>query len=241
MKSFRFSHVFSLGLIVNCLWLCPETASADTISIFSNTTNWRLSTQNPINNSVPWPGVAALPAAGTFTLIPVAGAAHVFHVPGSTNLFAGSGIRFYRTDFNLGAFSTLTADLRISVDNSVHIFINGQALALEGSLSSANFANSIHHRLFIDAAGNVTNGFMSGDSFDSFAATFPAANWNVGTNEIILAIRNLSGGDAGGFSFGLDLTTTAVVTPAPEPFAVNLLGFGVLSLFGYGWRHRKSA
>lgn len=42
---------------------------------------------------------AALPGPATFTVGTTAGAGHVANVAGSTNIFSGSGVRYYRTTF----------------------------------------------------------------------------------------------------------------------------------------------
>ena len=74
---------------------------------------------------------AALPGPATFTVTPTTNnVTHIANVAGSTNLFSDSGVRYYRTTFSLPSFSTISADIQLSVDNDVHIFINGAALAL---------------------------------------------------------------------------------------------------------------
>jgi hypothetical protein len=223
-------------------------ANAAVISIVSNTTDWRLSTFTATNDAVPWPGwLAPLPDAATYTLTPVRGAGHVHNVGGDAiNLAAGNGIRFYRTVFSLPAFTALTADVRMSVDNDMHIFVNGNPLALEGSLLLANFADAQDHRLFVAENGAVTNGFLGGQIFDSVTSPFPQSNWNSGgANEIVLVVRNLSGGDAGGLSFGIQVTTADLAVP--EPAALALLSLATLGFAGsirrrhdaFGHRPRK--
>ncbi len=103
----------------------------------------------------------------------------------------------------------------------------GNSLALEGSIASENFDNGIHHRIFVDNDGSVTNGYLGGDPFDSFTDPFLQTNWvNSGSNEVILAIRNNPPFDSGRFSFGLTIQTT----PVPEPSTFLLLTFGLVAL-----------
>jgi len=220
---------FTLAVAFSAALIDAAAASPTVVAVVSDPATWFESTVTATDDTFPgWPGVGAVPPAGTFTTATVAGAAHVDNVTGSTNLVAGSGVRFFRTTFFLPTFSSLIANLQVSVDNDVQVFINAAGLALEGSLSTDNFSNGIHHGLFIDSTGDVTNG---GDAFDSFTDPFPSGNWVGGDNEVILAVRNLSGGDAGGFSFRLDVATTPVGAPVPALLLLvisGLVGLGAL-------------
>ncbi|NUM35682.1 MAG: PEP-CTERM sorting domain-containing protein [Candidatus Brocadiae bacterium] len=198
---------------------------AANLTVVSNSTNWMQSTVYTIDNTNPgWPGVSSLPALNTYTITPTVGGAHVSNVSGATNLFSADGIRYYRSTFSLSAFTDITADFQISVDNDAQIFINGHAVALEGSLTGDNFNAAPHHRVFIASNNSVVNGYSGGQAFDWVAASFADSKWIVGSNEIVLAIRNLSGGDAGGFSFRMDLAVTEVV---PEPASFFMLSITI--------------
>ena len=207
-------------------------AHAVTINIFSNTTDWTESTVIDVYNPAGWPGVDPLdlPDAATFTLTPVAGAPQVDNVAGSTNIFAGAGIRYFRNSFNL-PYGINSADIQLSVDNDIQIFINRVDLALEGSRTSNNFSGGVHHRIFVDTDGSVTNGYLGGQSFDSF--TNPFFDLNGVEHELILAVRNKDGGDTGGFSFGMEIVST------PEPATMLLLGSGLIGLAGLRRKFRK--
>ena len=51
-------------------------------------------------------------------------------------------------------------------------------------------------------------------TFTSFTPNFASSNWIVGENALIRAVRNISGGDQGGFSFGMQVDATATPEPA---------------------------
>ncbi len=220
----RSARSILLGLGLLALGAAP--ASGETISILTNLSDWMRSSE--ITPSPPsgtfWDGVSVLPDASTFTVAVEGGAGHVANVEGSQNLFSASDVRFYQTIFALPAFGELTADLQISVDNDAQIFLNGFELAHEGSLLGENFSGLPHHRVFVGADGSVTNGYEGGDVFDRVAKSFPSSNWvSGGENTLTVAVRNLSGGDTGGFSLGLLLE---LLGPPPVPDLVPRLRLG---------------
>ncbi len=195
-------------------------AEAVQISVVSNT-GWRQSTQVETNDTHPgWPGSASLPSPVTYTVpTSVYTNVHVANVAGSTSLFSGSGVRYYRTTFALPAFSSVAADVRVSVDNDVQILINGHELALVGSLDMRNFLGPPHLQTYVGADGSVINGANGGDAFDRVAPSFPSSNWvSGGDNELVLVVRNLSGGDTGGLSFAM---TIEAAPPANRPPVAN--------------------
>ncbi len=222
----------TLAILTLSCALGTGPATAATISLVTNTTDWLLSTVVDTSNSndVPWSGASAfLPDVSTYTEIPVEGASYIFPVPGAAILFAGSDVSFYRATFSLAAFTAVTLDLSASFDNDLDIFINGHELALEGDFTSGNF-NDPNHRLFVASDGTVTNGYLGGLPFTvSTAASFPSSFFKVGANEIVLAVRNASGGDSGGVTVSADLVTTE----APEPSTCATLAVGALSLLGF--------
>ncbi len=209
-----------------------QFAFAASITLVSNTTQWLQSSTVLVDNNVPWSGVSSLPNASTYTITPTAGGTHVDGISGATNLFSANGIRFYQASFNLTSFSSIIADIRVAVDNDVHIFINGKFVALEGSLTGDNFSDGNPHRLLIGSSGAITNGYLGGQSFDSTAGTFSSSNWVIGTNTIVLAVRNLSPTDSGGLSFRMDISTVDMVVPEPNSLCC-------IALFLFAWLIKK--
>lgn len=200
-----------------------------TVTLVTSTADWRESTTNDTSNadSTPWPGAAFFPDASTYTITPTAGAAHVAVVPDATTLVGLSSVRFFRASFNLPNFDSLTADIRASFDNDLQIFINGHELALEGDLSGASFSLP-NHRLFVQTDGSVINGYEGGAGFSGgVAANFPASYFQAGANEVLLALRNLNGGDGGGVAFRAEFTMTGAGTNAlPDLMVTGVNGPG---------------
>ncbi|MDA1276614.1 MAG: MBG domain-containing protein [Verrucomicrobia bacterium] len=189
------------------------TITADVISVdTSNAANWKQSTSSYIDNTDPnWPGVTTpLPSAATYTV----NTAIQPLVAGFTGIVSGSGVTFYRSVFSLPSFATLTADLSALVDNNIQIFVNSKSLASFGT-DLCGFCSG-DFRLFIGTDGTVNNGYLGGGLFSSVQASFLQSAWiSGGANEIVVAVRNLGGGDTGGFRLSLVLTTTSPVNNAP--------------------------
>ncbi len=185
---------------------CAGLAGADQLSIYS-WTGWRQSTQVDYDDAVPWGGVSSLPAPGTFTEpTQVYTGPYLESVPWpNTPLYAGPGVRYFHALFDMPDFGNIVADLQISVDNDVEIYINRHLLARAGSLSVENFRGS---PLSVSlGSGGVDNGAFDLQPFDWAAPTSPRTNWiRGGINEVLLVVRNLSY-EPGGFSFVMNITT----------------------------------
>lgn len=213
----------SLGAIA-LLALCAGQAGADLLSLsITSATNWKQSTQVDYNDAVPWGGVSSLPAPGTFTLpTEVYTDPHVQSVGwGATTLYAGPGVRYFQGLLNIPEVASIAADLGISVDNDVEIYINRHLLVREGSLDPENFG-APHLSVSLGFAGQVDNGSFGNQPFDWAAPTFPATNWiSGGVNEVILVVRNLSGTDSGGFSFVMNIAAKTNNAPVANNDAVT--------------------
>lgn len=233
----RLPQCALLGLLAS---LAPGLASGAVITVASNATDWRQSTDVDSTSSMdfPWLGPAFLPDVSTYTLVPTEGWVAPTGVNGAAGLVVGEHVTFFRTSFNLPTFSTLTIDLQASFDNDLDIFFNGQELALEGDFSLNNFGAT--HRLFVAADGAVTNGYLGEWPFSTrVAASFPATIFNAGgTNELVVALRNI-GNDAGGLAFRADFTTDSAPSAVPEPASLTLLGVGVIAVVGCRMRRRR--
>ena len=197
-----------------------------TVTLGTDLTNWRVSTtiETTDADSVPWPGVTSLPEVSTFTDIPTEGAPHVTAVPGAANFASDSSVKFFRSTFTLPHFNTLAMDIRASFDNDLQIFINGHELALEGNYTLDNFAGP-NHRILVNQDGSINNGYEGGQVFSTSVATnFPSSFFQTGSNEVVLALRNNNGGDAGGVAFRADFVMTGVTNlPGPPVVIKNLL------------------
>jgi len=179
--------------------------SNQTLTLVTDLINWRESTTviSSNSNEQPWPGVSFLPPFATYTEVPVTGAPQLNAVPGATSIASGENVRFYRTTFDLPSFTTLSMEVRASFDNDLHIFINGHELALENSFTLGNFAGP-NHWLLVNPDGSIINGYNDGQKFSSTVASiFPSSFFQAGSNEVVLALRNLSS-DIGGVAFRAD-------------------------------------
>ncbi len=209
------------GLTVTC------TPDPNVLSLVSDS-DWKLSTTvtTATSNMYPWPGVASVPAASTFTLPAIVGQPypwnHVYAVPGSDVIKSASGVTYYRQTFNLSNNIGLSARFRMFVDDNMQIFINGHSVALEEDMGKVNYRTMNHDILFTDN-GQVNNGFNGGDMFDSYTNISMDNILQSGANEVVVAIRNrTSKRDKGGFSFRMDLGHMGVVPTVKSSPAGNV-------------------
>lgn len=165
---------------------------------------------SPSSYSGNWSGVSgALPLAATYTLPAVKGQPYSFHsidsVPDADVIVASNHTTYYRYEFDITKKDSLNARFRMNVDDAMEIYINGFFVALEGNTSTLNRRNP-NHDIQFNQDGSVSNGFMGGDAFNSHTFSSMSDIFVVGTNELVLVIRNQpKPGDLGGFSFRMDL------------------------------------
>jgi hypothetical protein len=189
---------------------CSDISGDNSIQIVSDG-SWTESTVIDSTSvfSFPWSGAPALPATATFNQPVDVGQPYpwvsIQPIPGSQVIRSFNYIRFYRKTFTLSSLNNLSARARMSVDDDMEIYINGKLLAREGSYAQSNFKGAPHD-LHIDSSG-TTNGFNGGDAFDFVSTLSLDSLFNIGNNEIILAVRNGIGNNRGGFTFALDLNT----------------------------------
>jgi hypothetical protein len=190
----------------------------------TNTTDWSLSTVNPLGGTGgTWTTLIAaadLPAINTYTdTVSVDSPSSVVtpgaNVLGVSSLFAGSGVSFFRTTFNL--FDITFASVALAVDNNVQVFINGSEVARLTPLVSANWASASLPAFNIQNDGSITD-------IVKFNKTFDFNDWNEGENEVVLAVRNLDIKDSGGIAFRMDVEGDAVEVPEPSTLAIFALG-----------------
>jgi hypothetical protein len=211
--------------------LGPQDLRATTV--LSNATQWALSTVRDSGGAPgAWAGpFPAPPAAATFTLPAPAGttgeiiaAGNDFGSGGTLNGDGGggnpTGVQYYRTLFTLQEIRDVTAHLVLAADNGARVFINGVEVARETSFLVENWARP-YSGLTINADGSLGGLTL----FDWTVSSF--INWQVGQNEVILAIRNpdSEGIPGGAIAFRMDIVYTV-----PEPCTLSLLALGSLAL-----------
>jgi len=189
------------------------------------------------------PGADPLPAASTFTVATQSATAGGIIAAGA-DFGAGSilgdggngsltGVQYYRTTFELEPFTEISANLVLAADNGAQVFINGTEVARETSYLVENWARP-YSTLTINPDGSISDVTL----FDQVAPSF--TGWRLGTNELIVALRNpdSEGLSAGAFALRMD-----VVSSVPEPGTLALFGLGacgLLVLIRRPWRQTSA-
>lgn len=188
---------------------CSDVPGDNSISIVSDST-WALSTSVDSSTALtfPWAGAPFVPSSSTFTLPVELGQPYGYPsipaVPGSEVVISEKHITYYRKTFPLTSLNQLGTRIRLSVDDDIEVYVNGHLLAAEYSFSQSSF-QGMPHDLLIDTLGNATNGYNGGDQFGYVSTTPLDSIFQVGDNEIILAVRNRVGNDRGGFTMVMDV------------------------------------
>jgi hypothetical protein len=199
------------------------------VRVGTNVGDWRRSTQTTSGGAAgTWDqsGVV-LPPAATYTeaVSPTSTSlmAHINNAAldlGVTGLVANPDVHYYRTTFDLETVQEVSAKLHLAVDNGAQVYINGQLVAAETSFVAANWG-----RPYSSLAIN-TNGSISGVTlFDQVAAGF--SGWQVGQNELVVAVRNPSteAAPAGGFALRMEVLT---VVPEPSSWVLGTVALAVV-------------
>ncbi len=225
---------------VDSLWLnkytftCSDLAtwsssssSSSSMTVVSNNT-WKKSTVSSATNYNlrPWQGRNdSLPNVSTFSINAEEGQPYGWNqmtpVTGTELVKTTGMITFFRKTFNVGSDQVSQARIRLKVDDDVEIYINNKFVAREGSGDGNNWSGTTVHDLLINGS-TYTNGNAGGYLFDSLSTLPVGSIFQTGTNSIILAIRNFTGYDKGGFSFRMDLEKGSVSAPTLSGAPVKL-------------------
>ena len=208
------------------------SGDCDVVDSCVSDSSWEKSTVvTPSNFSGFWGGVSSLPATATYTLSAMEGQPYGFHtidsVPGSRSIKTGNNITYFRKEFTMLDHVDIDSRFRMTVDDAMEIYINGQLIAREENVPVANRKVPGHDLNFAAGGPVFINGFAGGDLFDFVSLVDLDTVFVTGVNEVVLVVRNFSkSGDKGGFSFRMDLTKggSSVVKKsndnvAPEVFA----------------------
>lgn len=198
----------------------------DSIAVVSNS-EWSKSTVTTQANAggYPWKGVEGeLPADSTFSLMAEEGQPHNWHsidnVDGSSVLKTDAYVTYFRKDFNLSVDTNIAARFRVTADDDIEIYLNGNLVAREGDKKQENAVNAPHDIVF-HVNGTVENGYNGGDAFNYFSSQKMEEYLVAGNNTITVAIRNGKNNDKGGFSFRMDLESGVATTPVQTDSIVS--------------------
>lgn len=198
--------------ISDSIFNCSHVVQKGFIVIRSDS-SWKKSTE--INQTDyyqnPWGGVQTLPDKSTFTTSVELGQPYSYNsiatIGTSQVIKTGSFITFFRKTFQLNGHTDFEAQLKLTVDDNVEVYLNGHLIARELNYSSTNRTSPPHHLHFPTDEAPV-NGYQNGDSFDHITSSSISSWLKNGENEIILAVRNGGTGNLGGFCFELKIGAT---------------------------------
>lgn len=189
------------------LFDCADITGRSSISTPSDTT-WLRSTV-ALGHNFPWPGITAndIPHDSTFTLAAEEGQTVgwelVKAVTGAQAIKSFSDVNVFKKTFTLPGNQNFEAHLQMTGDDFIQVLINGTSIGLSGNATANSSLPA--HQLFYDRDGTVTNGYNSGDAFDSYYNSSLDGVLHSGTNEVVVAVRN-SATATGGFSFNMTLS-----------------------------------
>ena len=151
----------------------------------------------------PWTGVSGnIPASNTFTIPVQTGQPKAYHsidsVKGSMVIKCGNSVTFYRKTFNINDNSQ-PFYFEMTGDDDMEVYINGSLVAREGS--HQNTSAKLPPHTFFTHQGLFASQLSTSPEYFDFTIQNTTTLLHTGQNEIIVAIRNKTGNDNGGFSF----------------------------------------
>ncbi len=201
--------------------LAENIGTDDTVLV--SDANWTKSTVvGATSLSGYWAGTNGdLPATATFSNAATTGQPYgypsIFEIDGTDVIKTENSITYFRKEFNLNS-TDWNIDLQTTVDDQADIFVNGVQVALISTFGRMNYKAAPHTATFV--GGVNTNGVNGGDAYSTLTAANLDTVLKVGTNEVVVAVRNLGkASDMGGFSFRMDLTKGAIV---PKSASANV-------------------
>ena len=204
------------------------TNNQSCLTVVSDNSWMKSTTVTPSNLFGYWPGVSSLPGVVTFTDPVVLGQPYGYSsinsIEGTGVVSTGNSVTYFRKEFSLTNTNDLDVRLLITVDDQADIYLNGHRVALITAFGRPNYKYPAHDVKFNNPL--VSNGFMSGDSYDVVTAANLDTLLKAGVNDVTVAIRNLGKpNDLGGFSFRMDINCAdSIVTKKGSTFDITDLG-----------------
>jgi|GEM_PF-449155 len=161
--------------------------------------------------SFPWLGAQELPQDASFNQLAEIGQPQAWKtidsVFGAEVVKCGSNVEFYRKSFQVAG--NYWSDLRLwmRVDDDMEIYLNGKLIARENVWGVPAMGTGSLHSFSVGE-----NAFENGsDSTRGFVFLDSSAlrNLQPGENEIMIAVRNTSNGNTGGFSLRMEIAGEA--------------------------------